>query len=289
MSANLRTHFSRGTKTVTSRLTFGFWAMCFITTAFLIPAIWLVLTALKTETEYGAYPIVWFPNPPQWENFYKAVTIIPFFRYAANSLLLGTISTVLTTFSSAMVGFGFARHPGVRGRNGLFLLVLSMTMVPGLVTLIPRFVVYSRVGLIGTYWPWILESLVGSPFYIFLFRQFFTTIPRDLEDAAEVDGCSRFRVFWQIFLPLSSAVVATSLILNFQFVWGEWLRPILYLTDLNTTLAVKMASGYRDPLQNQLVTPLMAAIVIYSLPMIVLFFFAQKSIVQGVVTTGIKG
>lgn len=289
MKDNMQSHHTSARKIDLSGLTFGFWVMSAATFVFLIPAIWLVLTALKTEVEYSAYPIVWFPNPPQWENFYKAVTVIPFFRYAGNSFFLGAISAVLTTFSSAMVGFGFARHTNVRGRNALFILVLSMTMVPGLVTLIPRFVVYSRVGLIGNYWPWILESLAGSPFFIFLFRQFFSTIPRDLEDAAEVDGCSRFRVFWQIFLPLSGAVVATSLIFNFQFVWGEWLRPILYLTDFNTTLAVKMANGYRDPLQNQLVTPLMAAICIYALPMIVLFFFAQKSIVQGVVTTGIKG
>jgi multiple sugar transport system permease protein len=275
----------------TNRIRFntGFWAMCVATLVFLIPAIWLILTALKKETEYNSYPIVWFPDPAQWINFIKAVTIIPFFKYAQNSLLLAVMSAVLTTITSAMAGYGFARHTSVKARNGLFILVLSMIMVPGMVTLIPRFVLYSRLGLIGTYWPWILESIAGSAFHIFLFKQFFSTIPRDLEDAAEVDGCSRFRIFWQIFLPLSGAVVATSLIFNFQYVWGEWLRPVLYLTDYNTTLAVKMASGYRDPLQNQLVTPLMAAICIYALPLIILFFFAQKHIVQGVVTSGLKG
>jgi multiple sugar transport system permease protein len=270
-------------------LSASFLAMCVATFIFLIPAVWLVLTALKKEVEYNAYPIVWFPNPAQWSNFVKAVTIIPFFKFAGTSLLWASTSAVLTTFSSAMAGFGFARHTGVKARNGLFILVLSMIMVPGMVTLIPRFVLYSRIGLIGTYWPWILESAAGSAFHIFLFRQFFTTIPRDLEDAAEVDGCSRFRIFWQIFMPLSGAVVATSLIFNFQFVWGEWLRPVLYLTDFNTTLAVKMASGYRDPLQNQLVTPLMAAICIYAAPLIAVFFFAQKHIIQGVVTSGLKG
>jgi multiple sugar transport system permease protein len=266
-----------------------FWVMCFATAIFLIPAIWLVLTALKKEVEYSAYPIVWLPNPPQWENFIKAVTIIPFFKYAGHSLFLATTSAVLTTFSSALVGFGFARYTGVKARNGLFIFVLSMIMVPAMVTLIPRFVLYSRLGLIGTYWPWILESAAGSPFHIFLFKQFFSTIPRDLEDAAEVDGCSRFRIFWQIFLPISGPVIATSLLFNFQYVWGEWIRPVLYLTDFNTTLAVKMATGYKDPLQNQLVTPLMAAICIYALPLIIVFFFVQKNIVQGVVTTGLKG
>jgi multiple sugar transport system permease protein len=272
-----------------SPLNARFWIMCVATVIFLIPAIWLALTALKTESQYSAYPIVWLPNPPKWGNFIKAITIIPFFKFAGNSLVLATTSAVLTTLSSALGGFGFARHTNVKARNGLFILVLSMIMVPAMVTLIPRFVLYSRLGLIGTYWPWILESAAGSPFHIFLFKQFFSTIPRDLEDAAEVDGCSRFRMFWQIFLPLSGAVLATSLIFNFQFVWGEWIRPVLYLTDFNTTLAVKMANGYRDPLQNQLVTPLMAAICIYALPLIVIFFLAQRNIIQGVVTSGLKG
>lgn len=271
------------------RMGLGFWLLVLATLAFLMPAVWLFLTALKKESEYLAYPIVFFPNPAQWVNFKLAVTLIPYGRYALNSIFLAGMSTVITTFTSAMGGYGFARHSEAKGRSFWFVMMLSMMMVPGLVTLIPRFIVYSRMEMIGTWWPWFLESVAASPFHIFLFRQFFSAIPRDLENAAEVDGCSRIRIFWQIFLPISMPVVATSSIFTFQFIWGEWLRPILYLKDDNTTLAVKMATGYRDRVLNVLVTPLMAGIVIYALPLIVIFFLGQKHIIQGVVTSGMKG
>lgn len=272
-----------------AKMGLGFWLMCVATLVFLIPAIWLFLTGLKKESEYLAYPIVFFPNPAQWVNFKLALTLIPYGRYAVNSIILAGMSTILTTLASAMAGYGFARHRQARGRSFWFSLMLSMMMVPGMVTMIPRFMLYSRMQIIGTWWPWFLAGISGSSFHIFLFRQFFSAIPVDLEHAAEVDGCSRFRIFWQIFLPISGPVLATSSIFTFQFVWGEWLRPILYLRDDNTTLAVKMATGYRDPQLNVLVTPLMAGIVIYSVPLIIVFFLAQKHIIQGVVTSGMKG
>lgn len=266
----------------------GFWLMCLATLFFLVPAFWVVLTALKTEGEYSAYPIVLWPATPQWENFYRAVTIVPYARYARNSVVLAGTTTLLNTITSAMGGFAFARHT-VRGRNALFILVLSLMMLPPMVTLVPQFILFSRLNMVGTYWPWILGGIAGSPFHIFMFRQYFASIPRDLEDAAEVDGCNRFRIFWQIFLPMSGPVIATSAILNFQGIWGEWLRPILYLKDSNTTLAVRMASSYKDPAGNQLITPLMAGICIYALPLILVFFVAQRHIIQGVVTSGLKG
>ena len=272
-----------------SRYNLGFWLMCVATFLFLVPAMWLVLTALKKESDYLAYPIVFFPDPAQWVNFKLAVTLIPYGRYAWNSIVLAGGSTILTTLTSAMAGYGFARHTTARGKGFWFAMMLSMMMVPGLVTMIPRFILYSRMGIVGTWWPWFLESAGASSFHIFLFRQFFAAIPQDLEHAAEVDGCSRFRVFWQIFLPISGPVLATSSIFTFQFVWGEWLRPILYLADDNTTLAVKLSTGYRDPQMNVLVTPMMAGIIIYSLPLIIIFFVAQKHIIQGVVTSGMKG
>jgi ABC-type glycerol-3-phosphate transport system permease component len=262
--------------------------MCFATLFFLIPAIWVVLTALKTEREYNAYPIVLFPAVPQWDNFRLAVTIVPYMRYARNSLVLAGSTTLLNAITSSMGGFAFARH-NVRERNLLFILVLSVMMLPNMVTLVPQFVLFSRLKLVGTYWPWILGGIAGSPLHIFLFRQFFAAIPRDLEDAADVDGASRLRIYWQIFMPISGPVIATSSILNFQWVWGEWLRPILYLKDRNTTLAARMASSYKDPAGNQLVTPLMAGICIYALPLIIVFFLAQRHIIQGVVTSGLKG
>jgi multiple sugar transport system permease protein len=259
-----------------------------LTAIFVAPILWLLLTSLKTMTEYLRYPITIFPAVPQWGNYYTAVIEYPFLRHALNSLIIAVPSTLLTVLSSALAGFGFARH-NARFKNLLFILVLSMLMVPRMVTVIPTFVFFSKLGLTNTYWPWILWGVAGSSFHIFLFRQFFAAIPKDLEDAAEVDGCSRLRIFWQIFLPLSGPVLATSAIFHFQWVWGDWFTPNIFLTQDRTTLSVLLSTAYRDPQGNALETVTMAAIMVYMLPMLLIFLFAQKYIVQGIVTSGIKG
>lgn len=259
-----------------------------ITLIFISPIIWLLLTSLKSNVEFARYPISLFPEVPLWSNYYTAIIEYPFMRYAGNTLIIALPSTLLTVFSSALAGFGFARH-NAPFKNVLFVLVLSMMMVPRMVTVIPTFVFFSKLGLTNTYWPWILWGLAGSSFHIFLFRQFFAAIPRDLEDAAEVDGCSRFRIFWQIFLPLSGPVLATSAIFHFQWVWGDWFTPNIFLTQDKTTLSVLLSTAYRDPHGNALETLTMAAIMVYLLPMLVIFLLAQRYIVQGIVTSGIKG
>ena len=259
-----------------------------ITAIFVAPIVWLLLTSLKTMSEYARYPISILPEVVQWQNYYTAVIEFPFLRYALNSLVIALPSTLLTVLSSALAGFGFARH-NARFKNLLFLLVISMLMVPRMVTVIPTFVFFSKLGLTNTYWPWILWGIAGSPFHIFLFRQFFSAIPKDLEDAAEVDGCSRLRIFWQIFLPLSGPVLATSAIFHFQWVWGDWFTPNIFLSQDRTTLSVLLSTAYTDPHGNSLDTVTMAAIMVYLLPMLLIFFFAQKYIVQGIVTSGIKG
>lgn len=259
-----------------------------LTLIFITPIVWLLLTSLKTMSEYARYPISMFPEVAQWGNYYTAVIEYPFMRYALNSLVIAIPSTLLTVFSSALAGFGFARHNAPL-KNVLFVLVLSMMMVPRMVTVIPTFVFFSKLGLTNTYWPWFLWGIAGSSFHIFLFRQFFAAIPKDLEDAAEVDGCSRLRIFWQIFLPLSGPVLATSAIFHFQWVWGDWFTPNIFLTQDRTTLSVLLSTAYRDPHGNAMETVTMAAIMVYMLPMLLIFLLAQKYIVQGIVTSGIKG
>jgi len=277
---------ARQTKAITT--TVAYVAFGIITLIFLAPILYLISSSLKTETQYNAYPIVLFPAQPRWSNYYEAIFQFPFLKYAKNSLFLAVSSTILTVISSAMGGFGFARHQA-KFSNPLFVLVLAMLMVPRVVTTIPTFIVFSRLRLTNTYWPWILWGMAGSSYHIFLFRQFFSAIPQDLEDAAEVDGCSRFRIFWQIFLPVSGPVIATASIFHFQWVWGDWFTPNIFLSDNNTTLGVKLATAYRDPQGNAITTLTLAAIFIYILPMIIVFFFMQKYIIQGVVTSGIKG
>ena len=254
---------------------------------FAVPVLWLLLGSLKLNGEFGAYPVRILPRTPIWSNYYDAVTIAPFFVYAWRSFLLASTYTVLTVISSALGGFGFARHRAP-GRNKLFILVVAMIMVPGIVTIIPQFVLYSRLRLIGTDWPGVLWGLSGSPFHIFLFRQFFAGFPRELEDAAEVDGAGRFRVFWQIFMPNAGPVIAAASIFAFQWVWGDFFLQSLFLNDRNATLAMKLVSAYRDPKGNPLYTQTMAAVVLFVAPLVVVFFLAQKSIIRGVVTSGLK-
>jgi multiple sugar transport system permease protein len=228
------------------------------------------------------------PAVPQWQNYPQAILERPFFKLAWNTLQIALPSTILTVLSSALAGFAFARM-NAPGKRILFILVLSMLLVPRMVTTIPNFMLFSKLGLTNTYWPWILWGLSGSAFHIFLFRQFFSAIPKDMEDAAEVDGCSRFRIFWQIFMPLSGPVIATAAIFHFQWVWGDWFTPNILLSSENTTLSVGLGTLYLDP-KGMTIYPLyMTALVAYLLPMLIIFLLGQKYIVQGIVTSGIKG
>jgi multiple sugar transport system permease protein len=256
-----------------------------------VPVIWMILSSLKSEPTFTKYPPMIIPDPIQWDNYVNAFTWIPFLQYAWNSTFLATIFSLLTVATSSMVGFAFARLDAP-GKNKLFGIVISLLMVPAIVTVIPQFVIFAKLGLTNSYWPWILWGLSASSFHIFLFRQFFTSIPKELEDAAEVDGAGPFRIFWQIFLPNAQAALATSFILNFVGVWGDWLAPVIYLDDTKTTLAVKLATptytNPGDPTGQLLVTITLAAAVIYAIPPVIMFFIAQKNIMEGVVTTGLK-
>jgi len=255
---------------------------------FSLPVVWVLITSIKKQSEYAASPIVLFPAMPQWVNYQLAVTMADFPKYATNSVFLSSAYTILVVITSALVGFGFARHRGP-GRDRLFLLVIGTMMLPTLVLFVPQFVMFARLDLTNSYWPWILWGLAASPYHVFLFRQFFAAFPRELEDAAEVDGCGPLRVFLQIFIPNAGPALAASAIFAFLWVWGDYLYPILLLNDQNTTLAVKLAKAYVDPRGNPLQTITMAGIVLYVLPLVALFFAAQRYIVRGVVTTGLKG
>lgn len=255
---------------------------------FLLPFLWLVLAALKTPAEWASLPIRILPEAPQWENFVSAFTSMDFLGYAGNSFFLAVMSATLTTISSAAVGFGFARLKAP-GKDALFLIILATMMIPGILTLIPTYVMFSRAGLVDTYWPWVLWGLAGSPYMIFFFRQFFSSVPRELEDAAIVDGAGWVRIFVAIFLPLSRTVLTTCFILTFTFVWGDYVAPAIFLGLDKTTLAVAITAYYQDPVGNIIPTVQAAGAVMYTLPVLVLFFFAQKSFVRGALGSGVKG
>jgi ABC-type glycerol-3-phosphate transport system permease component len=253
----------------------------------MVPVVWLLTSSLKTDREFITYPPRLLPQIPQWQNYYDVIVVARFLTYAGRTILLAAMFTVTNIASCSLAGYAFARI-GAPGRNTLFIIMLSAFMVPGIVTIIPQFIIYSRIKIVNTYWPWFLWGLAGSAPQIFLFRQFFSTLPVELEDAASVDGCGPFRTFWQIFLPNSKPVLAVTALFAFQWVWGDYFNQALLLTEDKATLAMKLASAFVDPHGNTLVTVTIAAIVIYIIPLVAAYFLSQKQIVQGIAATGIK-
>lgn len=290
-SATTRSRGRLGTQTGTWKAVqraLSYLLLILVTVIVVIPLAWILLVSLRTQSEYTTYPITFLPSSAHWDNYYRAVFEYDFLPHAWNTLQIAVPSTILTVLSSALAGFGFARHRAPL-KNVMFVLVLSMLMVPRMVTIIPNFMLFAKLHLTNTYWPWILWGLSGSSYHIFLFRQFFAAIPKDLEDAAEVDGCSRFRIFWQIFMPNSMPVIATAAIFHFQWVWGDWVTPRIFLTAASTTLGVYLSEAYQDPKGFPLDTLQLAAVAVYITPMLIVFFLAQRYIIQGIVTTGLKG
>jgi multiple sugar transport system permease protein len=268
---------------------FSGYLILIITSLILIaPVFFMVVSSFKVDAEYLSFPIRIFPKVAQWQNYKTVFTMTPFAKIALRTALLAIATATITAFISSMVGYAFARY-NVPGSKRLFGIVIAMLIVPFIVILIPQFILYSKLKLVNTYWPWFLSALGGSPFYIFLFRQFFLGFPKELEDAAEVDGCGPFGIYLRIFLPNAKPVFATVMIFAVNGVWGDYLTPLLYLNNKMTLLGVALVSAFRNPQGIELKTVSLAASVIYILPMIIIFFFAQKHILKGVVTSGLKG
>ena len=254
-----------------------------------IPVVWLVLSSLKAESDLVSEGLLLFSPEIQWDNYVRAFTDIPFMRYTRNSFVLAGMSALLTMLTSATTGYAFARIDGF-GREKLFAIVIVMILIPVGVYIIPQFILFSNLKITNSYWPWFLLALGGSPFYIFLFRQYFRSFPKELEEAAELDGANIYRIFLQIILPNAKAIMATVFILQFLFIWSDFLMPLLYLSNENTVLAaVLTGSAYTNPQGYPVQTLRMAGSVLYMVPPLMIFFFAQKYIMQGVVTSGLKG
>ncbi|NNC13693.1 carbohydrate ABC transporter permease [Planctomonas sp. JC2975] len=254
-----------------------------------VPFVWIVLTALASPQQLaeGAAALLDLSNP-QWSNFVEAFTKIDFLAYTGNSLFLSLLTCILTTASSATVGFAFSRFRAP-GKKVLFTIILATMMIPSIATLIPTYVLFARLGLVGTYWPWVLWGIAGTPYLIFLFRQFFSAIPMELEDAAIIDGAGWFRIYVRVFLPLAKPALLTSALLSFTWAWGDYLAPSLLLNINNTTLAVATANGYVDPHGSGIPTLQAAAAIMYLLPVIVIFLFTQKQFMGSSLGSSVKG
>lgn len=255
--------------------------------SFLAPFALMVSTSLKTEERIFTETIEWVPNPIRWQNYVEALQSFPFLLYLRNTLFVCALVVVGTVLSSALPAYGFARLRW-KGRDVLFLIMLATIMLPAQVTMLPVFVMFRTIGWTGTYLPLVVPPFFGSAFAIFLLRQFFLTIPQELSDAARIDGCSEWRIFWQIIVPLSVPALATVALFAFIGAWTDFINPLVYLTDENTyTLAVGLQTfvGRHSSEWNLL----MAAATVVTLPLMVVFFFTQRLFIEGITLTGIKG
>lgn len=256
----------------------------------LLPFVWLVRSALMQDAQMFVSPPQWIPAPFQWSNFSEALTTQPFGRYFVNTLVIAVISVLGTVLTCSVAAFSFSRLRW-RGRDVVFALLLSGVMLPYAVTLIPTFVMWQELGALDTIAPLTVPSWFagagGGVFNIFLLRQFFLTIPFELDEAAYIDGASPWRVFWTIVLPLSKPAIIVVTIFTFIGTWNDFLGPLLYLqSEENYTLSLGLAS-----FQSMYLTQwgyLMAASAAVIAPIIALFFFLQRYFIEGVTLTGIK-
>jgi ABC-type glycerol-3-phosphate transport system permease component len=255
---------------------------------FVIPFIWTLSTALKSPDQVYSWPIKWIPNPVVWGNFKEAWTALPFTLYLWNTLVITFTCVVGEVITACLAGYAFARIRFV-ARETIFLVMLGTMMIPGHVRMIPTFVLFKSLGWLDTFWPFIIPAFLGSkPFYIFLLRQFFRTIPMELDDAARIDGCSSLQIFLRILLPLSKPAVATVLIFSFMFRWNDFWGPLIYLNSKEKYTMALGLSLFRGEFATEY--HLMMAISLAMLaPCLILFFSAQKYFVKGVVLSGLKG
>lgn len=255
---------------------------------YLLPLYWMISTSLKQTGSEMVIPPQWVPNPIVWQNYVDVFVQVPLTLYIRNSLLITLTATLFGVLTASLAGYGFARTT-FPGRNFFFTLCIASLMLPEIVTLIPEFILFRRIGWVNTFLPLIVPwSLAGSSFAVFLFRQYCLTIPLELDEAARVDGAGTLRIWWMIIVPLSKAVLATLAILSFIHHWNEFLRPLIYLgrPELRTlALGLRAFRGEYQLAWNYM----MAVALIMLLPILLLFFFAQRQFVQGIVMTGIKG
>ena len=254
---------------------------------FLLPFLWMFSASLKASNEIFLFPPKWIPSPLHWENYTEALALAPFGLYLRNTLFITLGNMTGNLVSCTLAAYGFARLRG-RGKNFLFLLMLGTIMLPNWVTLIPQYVMFSSIGWSNSFAPLMVPAWFGWPFFIFLLRQFFMTIPRELEEAARLDGASHFGIFWRIILPLSKPALATVAVLAFIGNWNNFLTPLIYLRDTNLhtlAIAINRFRGQYAIYYNYM----MAVSVLVVIPVIIIFFIFQRYLIQGIVTTGSKG
>ncbi|MCC2672514.1 MAG: binding-protein-dependent transport system inner rane component [Armatimonadetes bacterium] len=254
---------------------------------FVIPLYWLVSSSLKTDSQLHAWPPVWVPSPITTEHYVKGLQFIPFPRMLLNTLIVAIGSVIGTVISCSLVAYSLAMMRW-KGRDFLFYMLLATMMLPGQVTMVPLFVLFAKMGWVDTFLPLVVPHFFGGAFSIFLLRQFFLGIPRDLSEAARIDGCGPWGIYQRIVLPLSKPVVATVSLFTFLAAWNDYMGPLIYLANprnFTLSLGLAMFNSQYGSYPGQL----MAVTTVMTLPILVLFFLTQRTFIQGMSTSGIKG
>lgn len=274
-----RTSVNRQTKKIVSYL-----LMTAIGLVLITPLLWMVFTSLKPMEEIVRYPPTFFPEKIVWQNYLDTITAFPFWRYARNTLLITVLVVFGNVLSNSFIAYGFAKLD-FPGKKLMFALVLSTMMIPGFVTMIPQYVLFSKIGWVGTYLPLIVPSFFGNAFNIFLMRQFYLSINDELIEAAEIDGANHFYIWSRLMLPLTKPALITIAINSFNAAWNDFLGPLLYIQDQEKyTLQIGL-----QVFQNQATTQwnyLMAGATLVLIPTILMFFLAQRYFIEGMDLTG---
>jgi ABC-type glycerol-3-phosphate transport system permease component len=254
---------------------------------FLMPLAWLASTSLKGSGEVFITPIEWIPQTPRWSNYAEVFTRLPFAKFILNSLYVTLMGTVGAVVSATTVGYGLAR---IRwpGRDVVFAVLLATLMLPGVITLIPVFIIFKTINWIGTFYPLWVPAWLGFAFYIFLMRQFMLTLPLELDEAAKIDGASNFRILWQVIVPLCGPAITTVTIFAFLHHYNDFLGPLIYISD-NNMFTLPLGLLWFQGRFGNFWHLVMAASMITITPVILLFFFAQRYFVQGAQLTGLAG
>lgn len=255
----------------------------------MIPFYWMIATSLKAQGNLYLYPPQWIPDPIRWSNFQEVWNAVPFATFTKNTAVIVTLVMIGTLISCSFSAYGFARLRAP-GRDVIFLIVLATMMLPSAVTLVPTYIAFNKLGWINSILPLVVPSFFGVPFYIFLLRQFYLSIPKEIEESGRIDGASSFRIWWDLMLPLTKPALATVAVFTFFATYNDFFGPLIYLnSESKQTIAVGLSyfTGSRN------VGPqmhlLMAMTLMATIPSLIVFIFAQRYFVQSIVTTGLKG
>ena len=260
-----------------------------VSIVFLVPFYWMISSALKDNQQIFDRNLQLIPNPIHWENFQTALDYpgFPYFRLLWNSIYYAGLVTIGTVISCAAVAYGFARLR-FPGRDILFAITLATLMIPPIVTFIPTYILFAKLGMIGTYVPLIAPRFLGDAFFIFMLRQFFRGIPWDLSDAARIDGAGEFRIFWEIMLPLVRPALIVVAVFTLLYTWHDFFGPLIYLQDAMKYPLSLGLFAFRS-MRTQEWALIMTGATLTVLPLIVVFLFTQRYFIRGVSMTGLKG